>query len=451
MTGHRSQLINFVEKFLGTVRFGNDQIAKIMGYGDYQLGNVIISRVYYVEGLGHNLFSVGQLSTKTKSWLWHRRLSHLNFGTLNQLAKQGLVRGLPKLKFEKDHLCSACSLRKSKKSSHKPKAEDTNQEKPYLLHMDICVPIRVESINRKKYILVIIDDYSRFTWVMFLRSKDVGHHRMLEADTSLFECNGPKCTKFVNQTLREYYEKGSSSNMQSIIPLFELLGKWTKTQPLANVIGDLSRPVSIRKQLQTDAMWCYFDAFLTSVKAKNFKEAMLELSWIEAMQEEIYEFERLEEGIDFEESFAPVARIKAIHIFIANAANKNMLIYQMDVKTTFLNGELCEVVYVSQPEGFVDQDNPTHVYKLRRHFMVLSRLHARGMTCCPAFYSNKNSPKAKPTVKHLHAMKRIFQYLKGTINMGLWYSKDTGISLTAYADADYARCQDSRCSTSGSA
>ncbi|GKA08686.1 retrovirus-related pol polyprotein from transposon TNT 1-94 [Tanacetum coccineum] len=169
MTGNRSQLMNFVSKFIGTVRFRNDQIARIMGYGDYQLRNVIISRVYYVEGLRHNLFSVGQFcdadlevafwkntcficnleASKTKSWLWHRRLSHLNFGTLNKLAKDGLARGIPRLKFQKDHLCSACALGKSKKTSHQPKAEDTNQEKLYLLHMDLCGPMRVASINGK--------------------------------------------------------------------------------------------------------------------------------------------------------------------------------------------------------------------------------------------------------------------------------------------------------------
>ncbi|GJY97048.1 integrase, catalytic region, zinc finger, CCHC-type containing protein [Tanacetum coccineum] len=102
-------------------------------------------------------------ASKTKSWLWHRRLSHLNFGTLNKLAKDGLARGIPKLKFQKDHLCLVCALGKSKKSSHQPKAEDTNQEKLYLLHMDLCGSMRVESINEKKYILVIVDDYSRFT------------------------------------------------------------------------------------------------------------------------------------------------------------------------------------------------------------------------------------------------------------------------------------------------
>ncbi|GJZ18018.1 retrovirus-related pol polyprotein from transposon TNT 1-94 [Tanacetum coccineum] len=143
---------------------------------------------------------------------------------------------------------------------------------------------------------------------------------------------------------------------------------------------DPSRSISMRKQLETDAMWCYFDAFLTYVEPKNFKQAMTEPSWINAMQEEIHEFERLqvwelvpcldkvmqEEVINFEESFAPVARIEAICIFIANATNKNMTISQMDVKTAFLNRELKEEVYVSKPEGFVDQDNPSHVYKLKK-------------------------------------------------------------------------------------
>nr|GFB11775.1 retrovirus-related Pol polyprotein from transposon TNT 1-94 [Tanacetum cinerariifolium] len=119
----------------------NDHVAKIMGYGDDKIRNVTISRVYFVEGLRHNLFS-------------------------------GLVRGLPKLKFENDHLCSACAMGKSKKKSHKPKSKDTNQEKLYLLHMDLYGLMRIKSVNGNKYILVIVDDYSRFTWVKFLRSKN---------------------------------------------------------------------------------------------------------------------------------------------------------------------------------------------------------------------------------------------------------------------------------------
>ncbi|GKF60823.1 retrovirus-related pol polyprotein from transposon TNT 1-94, partial [Tanacetum coccineum] len=99
-------------------------------------------------------------ASKTKSWLWHHRLSHLNFRAINHLARHGLIRSLPKLKFEKDHLCSACALGESTNKLHKPKSEDTNQEKLYLLHMDLCGPMHVASVNGKKYILVIVDDYS---------------------------------------------------------------------------------------------------------------------------------------------------------------------------------------------------------------------------------------------------------------------------------------------------
>nr|GEU28851.1 retrovirus-related Pol polyprotein from transposon TNT 1-94 [Tanacetum cinerariifolium] len=221
--------MNFVSKFLATVRFGNNHIASIMRYGDYQLGNMTISRVYYVEGLGHNLFFVGQfcdadlevafwkntcfISSKTKRWLWHRRLSHLNISTLNKLAKDGL-RGIPRLKFQKDHLCSACALGKRKKSSLQPKAEDTNQEKLSLLHMDLCGPMCVASINGKRYILVIVDDYSRFTWVRFLRTKDEALEAIIKCikniqvrlNAIVRNVRTDNGTEFVNQTLHEFYE-----------------------------------------------------------------------------------------------------------------------------------------------------------------------------------------------------------------------------------------------------
>ncbi|GJX03364.1 retrovirus-related pol polyprotein from transposon TNT 1-94 [Tanacetum coccineum] len=224
----------------------------------------------------------------------------------------------------------------------------------------------------------------------------------------------------------------------------------------------------------------------SNIEPKNFKEALLESSWINAMLEEIYEFKRLdvwelvpcldlvmiiklkwifkvkqdefggvlknkarlvakgyrqEEGIDFEESFAHVACIEAIRIFVANVANKNMTIYQMDVKTTFLNGELREEVYVSQIEGFIDPDNPTHVYKLKKS---IYGLNPRGIFINHTKYANEILKKygmnssdsvdtpmmdktkldedlyqARPTEKHLNAVKQIFQYLKGTTNMGL--------------------------------
>nr|GEU50381.1 hypothetical protein [Tanacetum cinerariifolium] len=178
MTGNLKLLCNFVEKFLGTVRFGNDQFAPILGYGDLVQGNVTINRVYYVECLNHNLFSVGQFcdadlevafrkstcfvrdlqgNDLLTAWLWHRRLFHLNFDYINLLSKKDIVIGLPKLKYVKDQLCSSCELSKAKRISFKSKAVPSSKGRLNLLHMDLYGPMRVASINRKKYILKASD------------------------------------------------------------------------------------------------------------------------------------------------------------------------------------------------------------------------------------------------------------------------------------------------------
>nr|GEY01115.1 retrovirus-related Pol polyprotein from transposon TNT 1-94 [Tanacetum cinerariifolium] len=297
MTENLKLLINFVWKFLGTVRFGNDHVAAILGFGDLQWGNILITRVYFVQGLGHNLFSVGQFcdldlevafrrnacfirnlegvdvlkedrtinlytinlhamasaspiclmarTSSTKSWLWHQRLSHLNFDTINDLAKNDLVTGEP------------------------------------------------------------------------------------------------------------------------------------------------SRPVLTRNQLRSDGDMCIYALTVSTMEPKNVKEAMTNPAWIESMQEELLQFKRMDvwvlvptldnilpltlkwifknkhdeeqtvirnksrlvvrgyrqkERLDFEESFAPVARIEAIRIFLAYAAHKSFTVFQMDVKTTFLHGSLKEDV-----------------------------------------------------------------------------------------------------------
>ncbi|GJS16536.1 retrovirus-related pol polyprotein from transposon TNT 1-94 [Tanacetum coccineum] len=267
MTGDRSLLRNFIEKFMGTIRFGNDNFAAITSYGDYIHGNITICHVYYVEGLGHNLFSVGQFcdgdlevafrsntcyvrnlegddlltggresnlytisisdmaasspvclmskATSTKSWLWHRRLSHLNFGTINDLTRLDLVDGLPKFKYGNDHLCSTCERGKSKKASHLPKLVPSDHSKLELLHMDLCGPMRVASINGKKYILVIVDDFSRYTWVYFLRSKDETPEiikkfiaqAQLNYKAKVCKIRTDNGTEFKNTSLKAHYEK----------------------------------------------------------------------------------------------------------------------------------------------------------------------------------------------------------------------------------------------------
>nr|GEV17032.1 integrase, catalytic region, zinc finger, CCHC-type, peptidase aspartic, catalytic [Tanacetum cinerariifolium] len=424
----------------GTVKFGNDHVAKIMGYGDYQIGNVTISRVYYVEGLGHNLFSVGQFCDTDLEVAFRQ---HTCF-----------IRNLDGV-----DLLTACAMGKSTKKTHKPKSKDTNQEKLYLLHMDLCGPMCVESVNGKKYILVIIDDCTRFTWVKFLRSKDetldfiIKFLKMIQVRLKvpvrrIRTYNG---IEFVNQTLRDYYEEVGISHETSVTrssqqngvverrnrtlieaartmliyaqaPLFlwaeavatacftqnrsiirlrhgktpyELLHIKLPDLSFFHVFGALCYPTNDSENLvippdHTDSTGSPSSTPVDQdapSSSKSHSTIEIQSSVIpQDVEDDHLDMEvkfdelggilknkarlvargyRQKQGIDFEESFAPVARLEAIRIFLAYAAHKNMVVYQMDVKTAFLNGNLREEVYVTQPNGFVDQDNPNHVYKLK--------------------------------------------------------------------------------------
>ncbi|GJZ34506.1 retrovirus-related pol polyprotein from transposon TNT 1-94 [Tanacetum coccineum] len=229
MIEDRSQLTNFVNKFLVTVKFRNDHVAKILGYGDYQIGNVTISRVYYMEGLGHNLFFVGQFCDSNLEVAFRQHTCFIrNLEGVDPLTGSQ-ENNMYTLSFG-DMMASSpiCLLSKAtktnKKNPHKPKSEDTNQEKLYLLHMDLCGPMRVTSVNGKKYILIIVDDYSRFTWVKCLRSKDEAPNFIikflkmiqLRLKAPVRRIRTDNGTEFVNQTLREYYEKVGISHETSV-------------------------------------------------------------------------------------------------------------------------------------------------------------------------------------------------------------------------------------------
>ncbi|GJX77933.1 retrovirus-related pol polyprotein from transposon TNT 1-94 [Tanacetum coccineum] len=222
-------------------------------------------------------------------------------------------------------------------------------------------------------------------------------------------------------------------------PNSEHATKWTKDHPLDNIIGELEKPVSIRLQLHEQVLFCYYDAFLTSVKSKNYKDTLTQTCWIEAMQEELNEFERLEvwelvphpdkarlvargyrqeEGINFEESFALVARLDAIRIFLAYVAHMNMIVYQMDVKTVFLNGILREEVYVSQPDGFVDQDNLNHVYKLKK-----------------ALYGLKQAPHAWYDLLSKFLLSQEFS--KGTVRSTSGKQVENGVVKLYFVNTEY--------------
>ncbi|GJR15569.1 retrovirus-related pol polyprotein from transposon TNT 1-94 [Tanacetum coccineum] len=289
--------------------------------------------------------------------------------------------------------------------------------------------------------------------------------------------------------------------------------------PLEQVIGEPSRLVMTRNQLQTDGEMCIYALTVSTMELRNVKEAMTDPAWIYSMQEELFQFKRLdvwvlvpppdnikpltlkwlfknkhdeentviknkthlvvrgyhqEEGVDFEESFASVARMEAIRIFLAYVAHKLFIVFQMDVKTAFLHGSLKEDVYVCQPECIIDVDHPSHVYKLKKALYGLNQAprawydelskfllqnhffeDAYYARCQDTFKSTSGGTQflgkklAKPTEKHLEEVKRIFRYLWGTINMGLCYTKDSDFELTVFSNVDNAGCKDTFKSTSG--
>ncbi|GJW88647.1 retrovirus-related pol polyprotein from transposon TNT 1-94 [Tanacetum coccineum] len=654
MTGNRSKLKNFVEKFIGTVRFGNDYFGAIMGYGDYVIRDSVISKVYYVEGLGHNLFSVGQFcnsdleiafrkhscfvcdmngvdllkggrstnlytiliddmmksspvcllskASKTKSWLWHRRLNHLNFCTINDLAQKDLVRGLPRLKFEKGHLCSACQLGKSKKYSHKPKSKNTNMEFLHTLHMDLCGPMTVQSINEKKYILVISGMNIKITWVSFLRSKvmrlvfvinflkqiQVGLNktvRYIRTD------NG---TEFVNQVMSKYYEgvgifyqksvprtpqqnsiverrnhtlveaastmlifsKGfdvslcwaevsllayapstsfspSSSRIQPPViqhdvvvgptiedtPITQAtlhpsnnpatgepcsaqsslgdvsiaepnqvnqppahLRKWSKDHPLDNIVGNLSRSVSTRKQLASDALWCCFHTELSTVEPKNFKMAIIEDCWFQAMQDEIHKFDRLEvwelvprphrfvakgyrqrEGIDLKNRCI-LSRYtdrghQDIHCQCSNQKYDHLLdgcqnCFSEWDKARLTGGEMSSKFQMSMM-GHMSFFLGLQVSQSLGGIFINQAIYA--LETLKKYRMDLSDPVHTPMVDRLKLDEDLLgipvdqTQFRGMVGSLMYLTANNAMSLTAYADADHAGCQDSRISTLGSA
>nr|GEV12983.1 hypothetical protein [Tanacetum cinerariifolium] len=272
----------------------------------------------------------------------------------------------------------------------------------------------------------------------------------------------PKTLHFHDDPLHESLHadltsQGSSSNVRPIHTLFESLGRWTKDHPIENVIGNPSRSVSTRKQLQTDVMFCYFDAFLTSVEPENFKQAMTELSWIDTMQEEIHEFESAVDLTLFTWKTRIDLLLVKIYVddIIISSTNTAMCNEFANLMTTKFKmsvmGDYVDTPMVEKNKLDENIQGTPIDAKLYR-VMIGSLIYLKSSrpdliydVCLCARY------QAKTTKKHLNTIKRIFRYLKRTINIGLRYSNDTGMSLTAYADADHTGCQDTRGSTSGSA
>nr|GEX81696.1 retrovirus-related Pol polyprotein from transposon TNT 1-94 [Tanacetum cinerariifolium] len=655
MTGNLKLLINFVWKFMGTVRFGNDHVAAILGFDLEVAFRRNACFVRNLEGVDllkgdrstnlytinlHEMASASPICLKvrassTKSRLWHQRLSHLNFDTINDLARNELVTGLPKFKYYKEHLCPSCEQGKSKRASHPPKPVPNSRQRLHLLHMDLCGPMRIASINGKRCVLVIVEDYSRYTWrlleqneVVERRNRSIIHRRFnktpyeiingrkpdisflhvfdalcypkndredieklgskgdigffigYSADSCAYRISNRR-TKKIMETMNVSFDellimafepRSSKPELQSMtsgyITMYDdYIGgqpsatartvsaaqepQVCQTSTASTIIADIAPTPTNSSSLATNILISSQDV------DENVKEAMTDPAWIDSMQVEFFQFKRLdvwvlvpapdnispltlkwlfknkhdeeqtviknksrlvtrgyrqEEGINFKESFAPVARMEAIRIFLAYAAHKSFTVFQIDVKTAFLHCSLKEDMYVCQPKGFIDADHPSHNHFFKgtidptlfiRRFhddilvskYVLEILNKYGMESCDLvgtlmeikdkldldqngtlvdatkyhsmigalMYLTSSRPdivhatclcaryQAKLTEKHLKEVKRIFRYLWGTVNTSLWYTKDSGFELTGFSDADYAGCKDTFKSTSGGA
>ncbi|GJU56139.1 retrovirus-related pol polyprotein from transposon TNT 1-94 [Tanacetum coccineum] len=299
MTGKLKLLCNFVEKFLGTVHFGNDQFATILGYGDLIQGNVTIKRVYYVEGLNHNLFSVGQFydvdlevafrkstcyttsatplclmakASPTQAWLWHQRLSHLNFDYINLLSKKDIMIGLPKLKYVKDQLCSACEMNKAKRSSFKKKDVPSSKGRLNLLHMNNVVERQNRTLVEAARTMLSASKLPLFFWAEAIATACYTQNRSIIISTLgkwhiaslMMKEKGDPCVMVVYSTQSKgyrVYNKRTRLIVESIHIKFDEIKEMTSDQNSSGIVpqrkmasaeNKTSGPVSPRQEMSVD-------------------------------------------------------------------------------------------------------------------------------------------------------------------------------------------------------
>nr|GEW71574.1 hypothetical protein [Tanacetum cinerariifolium] len=518
MMGNRALLTNFMEKFLGTVHFGNNDFTMIVGYGDVVIGSLSIKKVYYVEGL-------------------------------------------PKMKFDKDHLCSACEQGKIHRKHHKSKTVFASNKPLYLLHMDLCGPMRVESINKKRYVLVVVDDYSRYTWhvqtdngmvfknktlvkffdevgisqqfsaartpqqngvverrnrtlveaartmltfanlPLFLWAESIAttcftqnlliiHKRFdktpyelmnkRKSNIKFFRVFGCRCyllndyedvgklkakgdmglfvgylkesvafiiynkqTRKIHESVNdEYFDasnimKSSTTNVENYnveIPSHEeevfhesseSFQRESSSSSLNNDVQQSPKEVilpQINTQSISNNMIPNVDEASTShnvfnerledayFDATNVAEALRDADWVSAMQEELDQFARLKYILDILKRFA-MENYDTVPTPMVKQAKLKLDLVGKPVDHTDYQSMIGSLMYVTSSIPYI-----------------------MFATCMCARY------QANPNENHVSAVKRIFRYLKGTINLGLLYPKDSGFDITAYSDADHAGC-----------
>ncbi|GKB37041.1 retrovirus-related pol polyprotein from transposon TNT 1-94 [Tanacetum coccineum] len=630
MTGNRKLIFTYKAYNGGKVIFGSNFAVTSLAKDGKVIGRGIRKKGLYVMKLGNKPKDQICLATiDENSTLWHRRLGHTNMHLIQSLASKKLVRNLPKLKFDQ-HFCDACKIGKQAHTSHKAKNIVSTTRCLELLHMDLFGPSSVRSYRGNRYTLVIVDDYSRYTWTRFLKDKTEAFDKFKIFSKKIQNQLGCTIVSIRTNHGREFDNEmqfGEFCNANGITHNFSALRtpqsngvverknmtlqemneeeaiRETEKKNLKNVVEDETLEIDEIVNIKESRNHPF------RKKPKNVNEALGDESWIVAMQEELNQFiandvwelvpqpknmtiigtkwvfrnkldengivsqnkARLvaqgynqQEGIDYDETYAPVARLESIRILLAYACALDFKLFQMDVKSAFLNGFINEEVYVAQPPRFIDFKKPDHVYKLKKALYGLKqapkawydRLKAFlvkheykiGMVDNTLFTKKKSSnliimsmmgelnfllglqikqmedgiffnqskyikemlkkfglddskpmktpmsfdTKLKkeeecesvdstkyrgmigsllylmasrldimfsvclcarfqeaPKTTHLEEIKRIFQYIKGTTHLGLWYPKGTGIETVVYVDSDHAGDYMDRKSNSG--
>nr|GEV34851.1 copia protein [Tanacetum cinerariifolium] len=337
----------------------------------------------YVMKLGNKPKEKNCLATiDENSTLWHRRLGHTNMHLIQSLASKELVRNLPKLKFDQ-HFCDACKIGKQAHTSHKAKNIVSKTRCIELLQMDLFGPSVVRSCGGDRFILVIVDDYSR----KIKESLNVTFN-----ETPLPSKTSPLVDDDLDE--EEAIKIAEKKNIKNVIEdetleIDEIVNiKESRNHPLENVIGNLNQR-TLRSQAQNQKLNQFIANDVQELVPQPRNMKIIGTKWVfrNKLDENgvvsrnkarlVAQGYNQHEGIYYDETYAPVARLESIRILLAYACALDFELFQMDVKTAFLNSFINEEVYVAQPPGFIEFEKPNHVYKLKK-----------------AFYGLKQAPKA---------------------------------------------------------
>ncbi|GKD93504.1 retrovirus-related pol polyprotein from transposon TNT 1-94, partial [Tanacetum coccineum] len=367
--------------------------------------------VYYVEGLNHNLFFVGQFCDADLEVAFRKSTCYIRDLKGNDLLKITSVL-TPFHNVQQRHLNKAVRMFD----------ELLNGTTPVVSKSSVVTATDAPNQRQQQHTTP-----STSTTVA--------------VDTPLLNIQTTPETTKLGETSSRHVD---SSNMHTFYQRHPSKHRWTKDHPLEQVIGNPSESIRTRRQLETDGEMCMFALIISQTKPKNIKKAMADSAWIEAMQDEIHQFDRLDvwELVDrplCKNSFAPVARLEAARLYVAYAAHKSFLVYQMDVKTTFLYGPLKEEVYVNEPDGFIDPYHPDQVYRLKKALYGLKQAPRAWYDELSTFLVSKGFSKDSDHAGCLDSHKSTscgIQFL-GSDKLVSWSSKKQDCTLMSSTEAEY--------------